>query len=63
MQLARFLTTNKDDKEIYNNVFRSFISISMGFLFLALVFDMFKWITFMVSAFIETKFLNEVEAE
>ena len=63
MQLARFLTTNNDDKKIYNNVFRSLITISMGFLFLALVFDMFKWITFMVSAFIETKFLNEVEAE
>ncbi len=63
MQLARFLTANDYDRNIYNNVFRSFISISMGFLFLALVFDMFKWITFLVSAFIETKFLNEVEAE
>jgi len=29
----------------------------------AFVFDMFKWATFLVSASIETSYLNEVEKE
>ncbi len=61
MQLIGFLNLNNQN-EIYINLIRTFITTSMGFLFLALVFDMFKWVTFMVSASIETKFLNEFEA-
>jgi hypothetical protein len=42
---------------------RSFVSMSMLFIILAFLFDMFKWATFLASASLETSYLSSIDGE
>jgi len=48
---------------VFYNLYRSFISMSMLFINLAFLFDMFKWAIFLVSASLETSYLSTIEGE
>ncbi len=61
MQLISQLSYEK--RTLFFNLFRQFSSMTMCFTFFAFIFDIFKWITFLVSASVETSVLNEVEKE
>ena len=66
MQLLSVLSQDKDHgywRKLYYNLFRTIIVVALCFEVNAFLFDMFKWITFLTSASIETAYLNEDEKE
>ena len=57
------LKEEEKEKKYFYCLFRSFASMSMLFIILAFLFDMFKWAAFLVSASLETSYLSSFEGE
>ena len=63
MELTGMLKEEVEERKYFYCLFRSFASISMLFIILAFLFDMFKWAVFLVSASLETSYLSSFEGE
>ena len=63
VQLTGMFKEGEDEKKYYYCLLRSFVSMTMLFIILAFLFDMFKWATFLVSASLETSYLSSFEGE
>ena len=58
-----FLLDYGETRYLFYNLFRSFVSLPMLFIILSFLFDMFKWAIFLVSASLETTYLDAYDEE